>query len=141
MAVATVNRDLATLRRMLRLASEWGAISRGAIKVRLLAGENRRGRVLAPEEEQAYLAVASPLLHDVAVILFDCGLRPEECYRLKSESVRDAGIHLFTGKTAAARRRVPATSRVLAILEMRLASAANGWLVSGRNQERAHRGI
>jgi len=43
------------LRRILRLAAEWGAIQ-SAPKIELLVGETRRERVVTPEEEVRYLA-------------------------------------------------------------------------------------
>src|SRR5206468_8681852 len=60
------------------------------------------------------------LLHDVTSILLNCGLRPEECFRLRPENVRDGNIEIHYGKTDNARRRIPMTPRVQAILEMRL---------------------
>lgn len=60
------------------------------------------------------------MLRDVVTILFDCRLRPEECYRLKW--VRDGGIEVFMGKGRASRRRVPLSARLLAILDMRRTS-------------------
>ncbi len=68
---------------MFTLALEWGKVEKALPKVRMLSGENHRERVLTPAEEAVYLAHATPLLHDVATILLDCGLRPEECFRLE----------------------------------------------------------
>jgi integrase len=80
METSTINRDLATLRRMFKLAMEWEHVSKLLAKVRLLPGENRRERVITPEEEVVYLGAAAPLLKDFAELAFDCGLRPEEAY-------------------------------------------------------------
>jgi hypothetical protein len=52
MRVSTINRDLATLRRMFKLAMEWRAVSEILPIVRLLPGENRRERVVSPSEEK-----------------------------------------------------------------------------------------
>ena len=54
-APATCNRELATLRRALRLAEEWKVIAR-APRVRLLKGEGQRDFVLAHSEEAKYLS-------------------------------------------------------------------------------------
>ena len=51
------------------------------------------------------------LLRDVAFVLLDCGVRPEECYRLQWEQVRDGALHVVYGKTANARRSIPLTAR------------------------------
>jgi integrase len=155
--VSTINRELATVRRMFMLAQEWGAVNTRLPRVRMSPGENSRIRVLAIEEENAYFAAAlefgrtldlayasalrgiratvrgqqpikpdSFLLHHVAVILLDCGLRPEECYRLKWSQIWDGRIHIDCGKGRGSRRRVPCTQRVQAILEMRKASQIGG---------------
>lgn len=158
--VSTINRELATLRRMFHLAQEWERVTTILPKVRMLPGENQRERVLTSEEESRYLESASAigaeilrtydralegiratvrgeqpmkpadpfLLRDVVTLLLDCGLRPEECYRLKWENIRDRGIEVFKGKRKASRRRVPASARLLAILEMRKSSIKSEWV-------------
>jgi len=71
------------------------------------------------------------LLADVARILLDCALRPEECFRLRRENVTDASIEIHFGKTDNARRRIPMTPAVQAIIDMRLSKAAAGeWVFS-----------
>ncbi|MBV8830596.1 MAG: tyrosine-type recombinase/integrase [Acidobacteriaceae bacterium] len=67
------------------------------------------------------------LLRDVAAILDDCALRPEECFRLRSDDVRSGMIEVQFGKTENARRRIPISSRVAAILEMRSSGNDSGW--------------
>jgi len=86
MKVATVNASLRILRRILRVAEEWGELER-APKVRMLPGESHRERVVIPEEEARYLASANSLLAEIATVLVDTGLRPEECYRLVWDSI------------------------------------------------------
>lgn len=71
-----------------------------------------RGRVPIPPEEPH-------LLRDLATILMDCGLRPEESYRLRGEHVWDGAFHIQDGKTVNARRVIPLPARAAAILEMR----------------------
>ncbi len=68
------------------------------------------------------------LLRDVATLLLDCGLRPEECYRLRSEHVRANALHIPYGKTANARRSIPLSKRAEAVLEMRRPAAASDWV-------------
>ncbi len=126
--IASINRELQVLRRMLHLAQEWGKVEKILPRVRMLPGEHRRERVLQWDEEKRYLEEAEPLLRDVATILIDCGLRPEECFRLKWESVRDGCIEIQYGKTDHSRRRIPMSQRVTAVLEMRLTNAASEWV-------------
>src|ERR1022692_3959815 len=64
--VSTVNRDLATLRRGFHLAAEWGKVSTILPRVRLLAGENHRERVLTPGEERKYLDAATAIGHGLS---------------------------------------------------------------------------
>jgi len=123
MKVATVNASLRILRRILRVAEEWGELER-APKVRMLPGESHRERVITPEEESRYLASANSLLSEIATVLVDTGLRPEECYRLLWDSItwmngRNGTLLVTHGKTKAARRVLPMTPRVRHILETR----------------------
>jgi len=158
--VSSINRALQVLRRMLRLAVEWGKVEKAAPRISLLPGERRRERVLTPAEETAYLKAtrqigdgilaayqcalegiratlrgeqpvepADPyMLRDVATVLLDCGLRPEECYRLRWEHVRDNALHIPFGKTANARRSVPLPNRAAVLLDMRKSVAASEWV-------------
>ena len=130
--VGSVNSSLRVLRRVIRLAVEWGVLEK-APKIDLLAGERRRERVVTPQEEQQYLAVASPLLAAVATVLADTGLRPDECHRLRWEEItwangRNGTLLVTHGKTAAARRVLPMSLRVRSVLEGR-------WIVLGRPRD------
>src|SRR5438132_2030775 len=84
--VASVNASLRILRRVLKLAVEWGVIP-VVPKVRLLRGERHRERVVLPEEEAKYLAAVPEPLLSVATVLADTGMRPDECYRLCWENI------------------------------------------------------
>lgn len=160
LAVASINRRLEVLRRMLKLAVEWGKVEKLLPRVEMLPGENHRDRVLTGEEETRYLNSAATvgdnildahrralegiratergeepieprdpfLLRDVTTILIDCGLRPEECFRLRWEHVRDGAVHIPFGKTENARRTIPLTQRTAAILESRRAAADGEWV-------------
>jgi integrase len=126
--VASVNRELQALRRMFALAVEWGKVDKALPRVRMVSGEAHRERVLTDAEEAIYLANATPLLYDVATILIDCGLRPEECFRLQWASVRDGQIEIQYGKTDNARRHIPVSQRVAAVLEMRKTGNDGPWV-------------
>jgi integrase len=163
---STINRDLATLRRMLCLAQEWGKVEKLLPKIKLLPGENQRERVLTAQEDTAYLKAASELgvnieqnyhqalngvratvrgkqpikpdafqLRDVVTILLDCGLRPEECFRLTPDNIRDGAIWIFRGKRKGSRRRILMTDRVRGFLDMRLSQIdANLWVFPARTK-------
>ncbi|HEX9135428.1 MAG TPA: site-specific integrase, partial [Nitrospirota bacterium] len=130
--VSYVNGSVRALRRMLRLAVEWGVLE-VAPRVEMLPGEYRRERVVTPEEEQRYLSAAPTLIGQIAGVLVDTGLRPDECYRLRWEDLtwvngRNGTLLVTRGKTASARRVLPMTPRVREILE-------NRWFVAGRPSE------
>src|ERR1700722_17378077 len=105
--ISSINRELQALRRMFHLAQEWGKVENALPAVRMVPGENHRERVLTAEEETFYFAGAkseamnqhmdASLLSDVTSILLDCGLRPEECFRLRPENVRDGRIEIQYG--------------------------------------------
>ena len=58
---SSVNSCLRALRRILRLAVEWGVLE-ASPKVKFLSGEHRRERVISEHEEALYLAAASPAM-------------------------------------------------------------------------------
>jgi integrase len=135
LAVSSINRELQVLRRVLNVAVEWGALE-SSIKVKLLSGETRRERVVTPDEEKRYLAVAAEPLSSIATMLVDSGLRPEECFRMRWENInfstgKYGSLFVTHGKTAAARRLIPLTPRVRLILQNRWGEANepdDGWV-------------
>jgi len=133
--VSSINRELQVLRRLLHIAVEWGFLE-NAPRIKMLPGENHREFVLSDLEEAKYLSAAREPLASVATVLTDTGLRPEECYRLRWECItwvngRYGTLFVTHGKTAAARRAVPMTPRVRALLEVRWVAAGKpleGWV-------------
>jgi integrase len=133
--ISSVNSCLRALRRVLRLAVEWGVLDTSP-RVKFLSGEHRRERVITSKEEALYLAVALPLLHDVSLVLFDTGMRPEECHCLRWENItwdcgRNGVLLIAKGKTKAARRVLPLSPRVRSTLESRWKLAGGlgeGWV-------------
>ena len=133
--VSTINSSLRVLRRVLRVAVEWGTLDVSP-KIKMIPGERHRERVVTLEEEARYLAFAPEPLLSVAVVLIDTGLRPEEAFRLHWDVISWSngrhGTFLVThGKTAAARRVLPMTPRVREVLETRWKSVGKpdeGWV-------------
>jgi integrase len=124
LSAGSINRELATLRRMLRLAHEWKEIQR-VPRIRLLRGGRTREFVLSPGQEVAYLAVCPPPLADLAVLLPDTGLRlgealSLECLQVKLEPALGAKFGYLTGLSGKAKsrrsRNVPLSERVVAML-------------------------
>ena len=133
--VSTANSALRVLRRALRLAEQWGVLE-AAPAISLLPGERHRERVVTLDEEAKYLDAAPEPVKSIATVLADTGLRPDECYRLRWESITWTnganGTLLVTyGKTEAARRVLYLTPRVRFILETRrefAGSPTEGWV-------------
>jgi integrase len=135
LAISSINSSIRVLRRVLSLALEWGVIE-SAPTLHLLPGEHHRERVINAEEETRYFADASPLLRDVTTVLAETGMRPDEDYRLRWEDLnwangRNGSLLVAHGKTKAARRVLPLTPRVRAVLELRWNAAGKppeGWI-------------
>jgi integrase len=137
---ASVNRELATLRRLLRLAQEWKILDR-VPRIRLLRGEHQREFVLSHQQEILFLEAAEGRgdLRDVATVLIDAGLRIRECLTLEWTDVRleppegaQHGYLTVRRKNAknSKSRNVPLTARVVALLRRR--NPASGGLVFHR---------
>jgi integrase len=130
----TINRDLAVLRRILSLAMKDGLIESSPFATRRVEflPENRCERVISFTEEKRYLAKACPLLRDVATVMLEMGLRPEEVFGLHVVNVHATAaspyVHIPHGKSANARRDVPSTARALPVLRRRVAKAKGGHL-------------
>ncbi len=67
-------------------------------------------------------------LRDLTTLLVDCGLRPDEAYRLRWEEIRDGALHIAHGKTENARRMIPLPPRAASIIEMRRLAGTSEWV-------------
>jgi integrase len=122
---ATVNRELAYLKALFNHVLKTDvALPNPVSRVKFFEEHNEQTRVLAYAEQECYLAVAAPVLRDIATLMLESGMRPEEVYRIRSENMHIAQGYLFNphGKTKAARRRVPLTLAAKAVLEVRMKS-------------------
>ena len=135
---ATVNRDLATLRRIFSVALKDDVVVSTPFAARRVefCHERKRQRVLAYAEERKYLDGASPLLRDVATIILETGFRPGEVFNL-----RVSDVHLFAatpfirvpgGKTKNAARDVGLTPRALDVLRRRCSQAEGLFIFPSR---------
>ncbi len=68
------------------------------------------------------------MLRDAATILLDCGIRPEECFRLRWENCQNGAIEIMYGKTDNARLRIPLSQRVQSVLDLRRAHVDGPWV-------------
>ena len=131
-SAASVNRALATLRRLLRYAYDRGVINR-VPKVTLLKGERIREFILSREDEGRYLEACPQPLHDIAVLLLDTGLRIGEAVAIQwkdvhfqpAQGARLGFIHIAAGKSRYAKRNISLTARARAMLEERLKDSSS----------------
>jgi len=133
---ASVNRALATLRRLLRLAQEWRVIDR-VPRVRMLNGECSRDFVLGPDVEGQYLDSAPQPLTDIAILILDTGLRVGEALAIQWPDVyldvsgsRLGYLRVREGKSRNSRRNVSLTARVREMLQKRFAEAHSSFVFS-----------
>jgi integrase len=120
---ATVNRELACLKALFNHAIKADLVVRNPVsRVKFLAEQNEQNRVLTFAEMKQYLAHATPTLSDVAVLIAETGMRPEEVYTLERKCVdlKVGLLQVLTGKTPAARRRIKLTAAALDVLQRRL---------------------
>jgi integrase len=68
-------------------------------------------RVITFEEQAAYMSKTSQPLRDIAEVMLDTGMRPEEAFRIRVENIDFKQRTIFNpfGKTKAARRMIPTT--------------------------------
>jgi integrase len=131
---STVNRDLACLRRILFFAVRTDRLASTpfiARKVRFLK-ESGRERILNFEEERKYLGAARQPLRDVASLMLELGLRPEEVCAIRKEDVHSSAaspyLHVPGGKTTNAKRDVPLTRQSKGLLVARCGAAKGEYI-------------
>lgn len=139
----SVNRELATLRRLMNVAKEWKVI-KTVPKIKLLTGERQRDFVLSHSLERSYLEAAPEPLKTAALLLLDTGLRVGECLNLRKEDVhiepagtaRYGWVHVRSGKSRNAKRNVPMTVRVSLALAPRLKDPSSPWVFPGDSPDK-----
>jgi integrase len=132
--IASVNRELSMLRRMLNVAQREGWILRSPFaagdSLISLADENKRGRILTREEELKLLAACEipqrTHLKAILICALDTGMRQGEIFSLRWRDVdlenRLVNIRAFHTKTMK-ERQVAITTRLAIELERLKASA------------------
>ncbi len=85
---ATVNRELACLKALFTFAIKAEILAKIPVsKVKFFPEDNQQTRVLSFTEQHSYLAMATPVLRDVATLMLETGMRPEEVYTIRPENV------------------------------------------------------
>jgi len=132
-SAATVNRELACLRAMFNHAIKADIPLKNPVSktgAKSLREDNEQTRVLSYIEQEKYLSKATPMLRDVATLILETGMRPEEVYRLQPVNVHLSENYLFNpyGKTKAAKRRIGLTMTAKSVLESRMAGCKGAYL-------------
>jgi integrase len=129
-SVATVNRDVATLRNLLNVAVSWGYLKQNPMAgVRLFKENNEKMWVLTPAEEERLLdhcdrsaqRGGKRYLKDIVLFALHTGMRQAEIFQLKKNHVnlRKRFVVATVTKTYD-NRNVPVNDIVAAILRRRL---------------------
>jgi len=87
---ATVNRELSCLSGVFNHAIKGNEQLRNPVgrnRVRLLKEDNLQKRTLSHDEQAKYLAAATPKLRDIATVMFETGMLPDEVYRAHSDNL------------------------------------------------------
>jgi integrase len=122
----TVNRALETLKAMYYEAERMSYfVKNPVVGVKMFRQPLDSMRVVTSDEQARYLAEANQLLRDIAEVMLDTGMRPEEVFRIKVENVDFKQQTIFNpfGKTKAARRTIPVTDNVSSLLKRRVKEA------------------
>lgn len=120
---ATVNRELACLKALFNHAIKGEANLRNPVsRVKFLAEQNEQNRVVTYGEQQAYFKSATEALRDVATLIVETGMRPEEVFNLQRAEVNlsEGFLVIPRGKTPAARRRISLTKSAAEMLRRRV---------------------
>ena len=110
------NSAIRTLRRMLGKARDWKVL-RETPRIKTVK-VFPRDRMVTVEDETQLLAACKRPLHDVLTIMLDSGMRNGEVIRMRWETINWESAFYFNpkGKTRKARRPVPLSERVTALL-------------------------
>jgi len=138
MSPASVNREMATLRRLLRLAQKWKVIP-AVSKIELLRGARTREFVVSHSLEPNYLAACPQPLGDVATLILEAGVRPGEAVNLRwADAYLNPAVHakfgyiaIRQGKSKNAKRTLSLTARAAEMLKARKKTARSEWVFPG----------
>jgi integrase len=118
---ATVNRELAGLKRMFYLAQEWGHYrGKNPVKgIKFLPEDNLMLRTLSEGEERALLADCSPYLQDLVVFSTNTGLRHGDILRLtwKEVDLERGWLTIVPRKTRKKVLEVPLNEKALGVVK------------------------
>ena len=85
---------------------------------------------MSVQEELAYFREASQPLRDIASVILQTGMRPDEVFRMEVRNLDFVRRSILnsSGKTKAAKRIIPMTREVYDILQTRSRQARGRWV-------------
>jgi integrase len=116
---ASINRELACLKHLLKLAAEEGLLDHIPV-VKLYREDNARERALSTEEYQQLLSAASPHLQRIITCAYETGMRGAEIKKLTWDKVdlKTGFIKLSTSDTKRKEKRlIPISPTLRDVLE------------------------
>ena len=129
---AGVNRDLAALRYMMNFAIRQEYIESNPVRVKFLQEGPGEMRILSHDEEKLFIDNAPQPLKDIAIVMLQTGMRPNEVYSIRKEDVHPGFIFVPKGKTRFARRNIPLTAEAAEVLERRAKEAKGSYVFPSR---------
>lgn len=137
---ATINGELRTLRKAMIYADRCDLVRYRKARYSV-PGEKNRTFILDGELETRYLAACDYPLKQVAILMLDLGLRPEECVSLCKADITYDAVLVREGKSANARRILPMTQRAKAVVDVASALFPDSeWLFPGSKGKHFTRG-
>jgi len=138
------NCAIRTLRRMLGKARDWKLI-REVPRIKSLK-VFPRDRMVTLDDERQLLASCPRPLKDVLIIMLDSGLRNGEVIRMRLEHINWESAFYFNqkGKTRKARRLVPLSERVIALLrniQLEQLGQREGWVFPSKKSTSGYIGL
>ncbi len=127
----TINFELIILKTIFkRLVSAKILLESPAREVKQLAKNERSFHVISETEEKQYLLACSQPLQDVASLILETGMRPNEIFQLKEQNVNlgKGFVQIENGKTRSSNRKVWLSDKALKILRCRLEKFKSGYL-------------
>jgi integrase len=113
----TVNRELDTLKSILSKAVEWGKLVQSpAQAIKRLKVDNRRTRILTPDEQRRILEAAPRKMRSLITLALITTARVGELLALRWEHVQDGALTLLETKNGKP-RRIPLSPALNAVLE------------------------
>lgn len=135
----STNCALRTLSRLLGKARDWKLI-REVPRIKKAKVYPRDRMVTAKDEKELLPACPRPL-KDVLTIMLDCGMRNGEVVRMRWEYINWKGAFYFNpkGKSRKARRPVPMSERIIALLQgLRQEGQGEGWVFPSDKSRSGH---